>query len=34
MDMEPIEAEKITILREYDAERAKAYARWAAGITE
>ncbi len=29
-----IEAEKITILREYDAERAKAYARWAAGITE
>lgn len=27
-----IEAEKITILREYDAERTKAYARWAAGL--
>ena len=28
-----IEAEKITILREYDAASAKSYAKWVAGIS-
>jgi len=27
-----LEAEKLTILREYDRERVKSYARWAAGV--